>query len=166
MANYITASEYVDRFGLEETSNIATPQRSQPINTTLLQLTIDNGDRSGYTSEEIAIADETLAVINLAIDYATNEMTGYFNVQYNLPLTSYIITKNPIKGFCSDITRYRLAKLRPTEEIIKRYDNAITWLKQVASSEIRLLSDNEEETKKQSLSIKHRTSKYNFKNYY
>lgn len=160
---YITPAEYVAYFGLEETADIATPQRSVKISTELLSLTITGGDRSAYTPEEIEIADETLEVINISIDSASREMDSYFASQYNLPLSSYIITKNPIKDFCYDITRYRIAKVIPSEEIVERYKQAIEWLKGVSTGMIVLVQDqNDTTTKRKSALVVKRSTNYNF----
>ena len=160
---YITPSEYVAYFGLEETAAIATPARSSQISTDLLYLTITGGDRSAYTPEEIAIADETLDVINISIESASKEMDSYFANRYNLPLSTDIIAKNPIKDFCYDITRYRIAKVIPSEEIVERYKQAIEWLKGVSTGVISLVQDiNDDTTKKSSGVVAKRETNYNF----
>jgi phage gp36-like protein len=160
---YITPEEYVAYFGLEETAAIATPQRSSQISTDLLYLTITGGDRSAYTPEEIAIADETLEVINISIDSASREMDSYFASRYNLPLSTDIIAKNPIKDFCYDITRYRIAKVIPSEEIVERYKHAIEWLKGVSNGVISLVQDeNDDTTKKSSGVVAKRETNYQF----
>lgn len=164
---YITALEYVSRFGLLETSKLATPDRSDIVTTELLKLTIDDGDRSAYTPEEIEIADETLAVIELAISYSTKEINSYLTVAYNLPLETSVINDNPIKGLCGDITRYRIANTHPTEEIVERYNNAIKWLEGIASGIIKLLtdSDSDDNINKVSLSVMPISTNYNFDYY-
>ena len=80
-----------------------------------------------------------------------------------MPLSSDVIAKNPIKDFCFDITRYRIAKVNPSEEVVERYKQAIEWLKGVSTGIISLIQDiNDDTTKKSSGVVAKRETNYSF----
>ncbi|RKZ65127.1 MAG: hypothetical protein DRR16_21695 [Candidatus Parabeggiatoa sp. nov. 3] len=130
---YITSSQLIVFFGALEIAQLATPLRYFAITPELLILTSNEEDRSGYTAEEIEAANETLAVVEEAITYASQEMDSYFVKNYNLPLSENILETNPISGFCGDIVRYRLSKSHPKQEIKDRYESCLRWLRDIAT---------------------------------
>lgn len=73
-------------------------------------------------------------VLGEALDYAGSAIDGYLRAQYLLPLTA---SHPMLKGIAQDITWWRLHR-EPTEEVRKRYEAAISTLKQIASGMIRL----------------------------
>lgn len=108
---YVTQQQLVDRFGEEE----------------LIQLT----DRANAGSIDAA-------VLNQAINDAGAEIDGYLAGRYQLPLA----TVPPIIAlYCGDIARYLLYDDHSTEEVRKRYDDAIAFLKLVAKGTVRLGAD-------------------------
>lgn len=105
---YATKQDLVDRFGYEE----------------LTQLT----DRltSGHPDDTI---------IALAIADASAEIDSYLVGRYNLPLTT---VPSALSRIASDIARYYLYDDRMTEQVAKRYDTAIQFLRAVGKGELDL----------------------------
>jgi len=105
---YATQQHMVDRFGETE----------------LIQLT--DRDNTG------AIDSNVLA---RAIADADAEINGYLIGQYALPLAS---TPDILITYACDIVRYRLYDDRATEQVTKRYDAALKFLRMVAEGKIAL----------------------------
>ncbi len=70
-----------------------------------------------------------------AIQDATEEINGHIGGRYNLPLPD---VPSNLKRMACDIARYRLYFQQPTEEVRKRYEDAIAFLKRVADSKAHL----------------------------
>lgn len=88
-------------------------------------------DRDGTLS-----ATETLAVTD-AIEAAGDEMDSYIGTRFDLPLSQ---TPPWAKRICIDISIYRLARAADalTNEISKRYTDAVAFLGRVASGKAGL----------------------------
>jgi phage gp36-like protein len=91
----------------------------------LVQLT----DRAGTAG---AIVD---AVLNLAMTNAESEADSYLGSAYALPLPTVPAVLQTMVG---DIARYRLYDNRATEEVQKRYDRAVSWLRDVSKGVVSL----------------------------
>ncbi len=111
--NYASKQEMIDRFGLDE----------------LIQLT----DRA--TPPTGAIDD---VVLNAALADADDEINGYLQSKYNLPLAS---TPLLIKKLARAIARYNLYDDLPPEHVEKRYKAAIKTLEGIAKGVIHLGMD-------------------------
>ncbi|MDI3326776.1 DUF1320 family protein [Pontibacterium granulatum] len=109
MALYATAQAMIDRFGEEE----------------LILLT----DRDG---SQQAIAT---SVLNQALTDASAEIDGYLGGRYQLPLATVpaVLTR-----ICCDIARYLLNDERAPEQLQKRYDASIGFLKSLGKGELSL----------------------------
>ena len=64
-----------------------------------------------------------------ALQDASAEVDSYIAVKYTLPLPN---TPTILLRAVCDIARYRLYKDRATEEVRKRYEDAVSWLKLLA----------------------------------
>ena len=91
----------------------------------LIQLT----DRDGSAG---VIVDE---VLNQAMANAESEADSYLGSAYALPLPT---VPDVLKSMAGDIARYRLYDNRATEEVQKRYDRAVSWLRDVARGIVSL----------------------------
>jgi phage gp36-like protein len=107
--SYAVKQDMIDRFALAE----------------LIQLT----DRTGGA---VAVND---TVINQALADADAEVDGYLMGRYALPLAS---VPKILVGVACDVARYRLYDDRSTEQVTKRYDDAIKFLKLVADGKVSL----------------------------
>jgi len=102
---YAAKQDLIDRFGQQE----------------LIDLT----DRA--TPQTGAIDDTVLA---RALADADAEINGYLASRYTLPLAS---TPDSVKMMACNIARYYLYEDRATEQVRVRYEDAIKFLKSVAS---------------------------------
>jgi phage gp36-like protein len=106
---YATQSDLVTRFG----------------DTELIQLT----DRQGTVGEIDS------AVVDRALLDADAEIDGYLAARYALPLAS---VPRLVLGAACDIARYRLYDDRATEQVTRRYEDAIKLLKLIAEGKVQL----------------------------
>ena len=70
-----------------------------------------------------------------ALQDATEEINGYIGGRYALPLPN---VPSNLERMACDIARYRLYFQQPTEEVRKRYEDAISFLKLVATGKAHL----------------------------
>jgi len=106
---YATRTDMITRFGEEE----------------LILLTDHDGDQG--------VIDE--AVLTQSIADASAEIDGYLGGRYSLPLPN---VPAHLTRICCDIARYLLHDEHAREPIAKRYDDAIRFLKSLASGQIGL----------------------------
>lgn len=93
--------------------------------------------------EVIALSDRedtgeaNATVLGDALDDASSEIDTYLAGRYTLPLDP---APKMLAGVCCDIARYRLCggETVMTEEIEKRYNAAVKFLRLVASGEVTL----------------------------
>lgn len=83
-------------------------------------------DRTNGTTLDAA-AD---AVLNAALQRATDEIDSYVAQRYTLPFAS---APTRLKSICMDMARYVLYDARVPQAVKDRYDRAIAWLKDVAA---------------------------------
>lgn len=106
---YATQQNLIDRFGEQELIQLTDRDHLGEINTTVL-------DR--------ALAD------------ADAQINGYLSVRYTLPLGAPLPTE--LERVACDLARYALYGDRVTDIVAKRYDAAISLLRDVASGKARL----------------------------
>lgn len=93
--------------------------------------------------ELIQLTDRTAAgeiddtVLTAAIDYASAEIDGYVGSRYQALAT----TPTMIELVCCNIARYQLYANQPTDHVRQRYEDGISYLKQVAAGKVGLGSD-------------------------
>lgn len=70
------------------------------------------------------------AMLTRALDDATALIDGYLSIAgYTLPITP---APPILLGYCCDIARYKLDRNQARDEVRMRYEDAISWLKDVA----------------------------------
>jgi phage gp36-like protein len=75
-------------------------------------------------------------VLNRALEDADAEVDGYLSAAgYTLPLATAPLN---LRNKCCDIARYRLDRNRPREDVRQRYEDAIAFLKDLASGRVKL----------------------------
>ncbi len=92
----------------------------------LIQLT----DRAVPPSRQIDVV-----VVTAALVAATNEINGYVAAQYALPLASI---PAQLTDLACDIARYRLYKEAATDQVRKRYEDAVKTLTNIAKGIVKL----------------------------
>ena len=108
---YVTQQKLIDRFGETE----------------MIQLT----DRNNAGTVDAAVLDQAIADAGAEID-------GYLAGRYQLPLA---VTPSILVLYAGDIARYRLYDDGATEEVRKRYEDAIKFLRLAAEGKVRLRAD-------------------------
>lgn len=137
---YITAEDLAERPGARELSQVATAAYVHPVAAELMEATLRGDDRSAWSAEEIAVADDALRRIMDAVEQATSLIDGYLMKRgYALPLSPVPLL---VTGWARDIARYLLHKDRKgpedTDPIVRAYRDALRFLKQIASGEFSL----------------------------
>lgn len=112
-ATYTTQGELATRFG--ETELVSLTDRADP--------------PSG-------VVDVT--VVARAIADAQAEIDGYLRARYALPIQAAV---PDLTRVASDVARYRLYADRPTEEVRRRYEDAVAHLRRISSGEVQLALD-------------------------
>ena len=103
---------------------------------TLANLVTQFGDR-----EVLALADRDgngvadMAVVDSALQRASNTIDAYLAARYPLPLT---VVPDQLVDICCDITRYKLcgSEVTETEEIRNRYKDALKLLEQIRDGKL------------------------------
>lgn len=78
------------------------------------------------------------AVLERAIADADALVNSYLAPRYRLPLAPELIAQSSLGAVASDLARYHLYDGAATEEVEKRYERAVAWLKDVASGKASL----------------------------
>jgi phage gp36-like protein len=135
---YATKLNMLDYFGSQELSQLATPRRHRPVDSLLLELVITGGDTSVYSQEDIDLANEVIGYIESALVDASSEMDSHIRVHNTLPLTTAIIYASPLPRKCGDIARWILAESHPSEEIVERYNIALSYIRKISDGSVTL----------------------------
>lgn len=130
---FATATDLLTRFGAEELAQVATDDAS--VDGTLMQLTIEAGDRSAFTPEQIAAADAALVVINGALADADGIVNGYVIVRYPALPTP---VPRLLTVYAADIARFQLHDDQVSEEIANRNQAATRALEKIAAGKLSL----------------------------
>ena len=91
--------------------------------------------RFGNEIEQLKQMLPSQSAIDDAIQDATEEINGHIGGRYSLPLPN---VPSNLRRMACDIARYRLYFQQPTEEVRKRYEDAIAFLKRVADNKAHL----------------------------
>lgn len=88
-------------------------------------------DRDSNGINDAGVADKEL-------DNATSKINTYLANKYTTPITDVSDYLNKVT---CDIARYYLHKDRATEQVTKNYNNAIMWLKDIATGKAVLTNN-------------------------
>lgn len=134
---YTTPLNLLNTFGDTEMALLASPENSA-VDGVLLRLTVEAGDRSGYSQADIDAADQALVHIDAAIDSASRYMDSYISPRYSLPLDASLVADSSLADVCADITRHRLMDDRVTEAVENRFVQARAWLRDISMNKASL----------------------------
>lgn len=131
---YITPVQLAESPGARELAQVATPEQSPVVDTALMDATLRGTDRSAWSSDDIAVADDALARIQDAIDGAGAVIEGYLVLRgYALPLDP---APNIVTRWARSIVRYSLHKDRisdpKSDPIARDYSDALKFLQATA----------------------------------
>lgn len=85
---------------------------------------IDLTDRGSVATGAVVSAVAEAAILD-----ACGEVEAYLGVRYSVPVTPVPVQ---LVAVTCDIARYRLHDDRPTEDVRKRYEDAVRWLRDVS----------------------------------
>lgn len=106
---YCTVDDLIQRFGENELLDLASDSTGEAI------------DQS---------------VVDRAIEDAGGEIDGFVSAGgYPVPMDP---VPRIVTAYCADIARYRLYDDRATEQVRKRYEDAVKFLRSVARGEVKL----------------------------
>lgn len=142
---YVTLPQLSELPGALELAQVASDQHGELVDAELMELTLTDGDRSGYTPEQIAAADDAKARIQQASTEADALVDGYIGKRYKLPLAS---VPGILSTWARAITRYKLHQDRISDErsdpIARDYRDALKFLLQVFEGKFSLGVDDPE----------------------
>jgi phage gp36-like protein len=128
---YLTPLDMIARYGAGEI--VGRADRSVPPRVTpeLLIASARGEDLigAGFPEDAIAAAQTALAIIVSAISDGQSEVDSYLASRYAVPLAS---PPGVILRFTGDVARYTLYDDHATEEVARRYADAIKFLQAVA----------------------------------
>ena len=135
MPPYATLAQLRARASGRNLAQAAAPDDAS-VTRDLLDLTIDNGDRSAYTADERAAADAAVAALQLALQDATDEIDSWIAPRF----PDVAATPPPVLvAHCADLALYRLYQPgHPDDPIAQRHKGVMAWLKEVARGGIDL----------------------------
>lgn len=124
---YLTPAELRDALnGNAELAQVATPEPFAPIPAETMGKAIDEEDLTGDPNEEAA--GLALERITVAIADAGNLVDNFLRGRYSLPLS---VTPSTVKEIVVRVARYNLHDDHATDEIFRRYTEALGWLRDI-----------------------------------
>lgn len=136
---YLTLLQLAESPGALELAQVASSSHAAVVDAELMDRTLRGEDRSSYTADAIAAADEAKARILELVDDATGVIDGYLARRYTLPLAT---APKILATWARAIVRYRLNKDRVADErtdpVARDYRDAIKFLQQVADGKFSL----------------------------
>ena len=141
---YCTTARLADAKLSHELAQVATPERYRIVSDALMEATLRNEDRSAFDPADVAIADEALVVVTLALQAADGLIDGYLVMRRPTP---YVVPLNPVPGIVSTwarwIARYLLHKDRVsteerTDPVVRDYKDALKFLALVRDGQFSL----------------------------
>jgi phage gp36-like protein len=137
---YITAAALAERPGARELAQVATAEHQRMVPFELMEATLRGTDRSSWTADQVAVADDALRRIEDAVSQAESIIDGYLARRgYPLPLSP---APELVTGWTRDIARYLLHKDRggkeDTDPIVRAYRDALKFLELIAAGKFSL----------------------------
>lgn len=138
--HYITAVALAERPGARELAQVATAEHLRMVPFELMEATLRGTDRSSWTPELVAAADDALQRIEEAVGQAESLVDGFLAQRgYPLPLAP---VPELVTGWVRDIARYLLHKDRGGKEaddpIVRAYRDALKFLEMIAAGKFSL----------------------------
>lgn len=138
--DYITPEQLADLPGARELAQVATAAHRPMVPPELMEATLLGGDRTQWTADEVADADDALDRITSTAEQAESLINGY------LAKRNYVLPLNPVPKLVTtwtrDITRYYLHKDRisseGTDPIVRAYKDALSLLRQIEQGSFSL----------------------------
>lgn len=136
---YISHAELADRPGARELAEQATPQHLKFVDFELMEATLLGEDRSAWSPEEIAVADEALSRIDQAVADAEALINGFLAKRGYVPLET---VPGIVANWTRVIARYYLHKDRvgtdDKDPVLRDYRDALKLLQLTADGKFSL----------------------------
>jgi len=127
---YATELQLLQRHGNDEMAELAS--ENSAVDGELLMLTVTGGDRSSYDSLVVHAADDALVRLQLVMSDAHKRIDSYLRERYALPLSAEQIAGSDLSRIQTTLSRYFLMENDPSDTVLKRYNDAISWLRDVS----------------------------------
>lgn len=140
---YITLEQLSEIPGATELAQVASSEhRAALVDSSLMELTLRAGNRSAYSADEIAAANEAKDRIDEAVTTGTETVDAYLARRVSIP-------RDPVPGIlvriCRAVVRYDLHKQLIGSDrdnpIVRDYREAIRMLEQLRDGKITLGAD-------------------------
>lgn len=128
--NYLTIAELAEALDIRELAQVAAAPNVSPSN-----IEDDLATELAGSSSSNPAAEAAEAVIQTAVDKANSLIDSYLYGHVTLPLSS---VPDALKLHATRIARYELHDINASDEVRKRYEESLAWLKMVAAGTIRL----------------------------
>ncbi|MBF0380688.1 MAG: DUF1320 family protein [Magnetococcales bacterium] len=132
--SYASHLNLLQWYGAKELAQTATPDDLAMLSAQLMRLTIEGGDRDSYSTQEIEIADKSIARITAALAEASLVIDSYISRRYELPIADTDIDNTPLPRCCGAMARRLLYDDAVPQEVERRYEETLTWLKDLANN--------------------------------
>lgn len=141
---YCTLVHLADARLARELAQVATPERYVIVADDLMDATLRGADRSGFDPDDVAIADQAMAVVSEALANADRVIDGYLAMRKP---TAYTLPLNPVPDIVTvwarQIARYYLHKDRvrtddKSDPVVRDYRDALALLGQVRDGKFSL----------------------------
>lgn len=136
--SYTTALDLLTGYGAKELAEIAAPDDLIPVSPELMRRTLSATARDGYSPGEIEAADAAAVRIAAALDEAARLLDSYLARRFSLPLADTVIAAGPLPRVCRDVARRFLYDDQVPEVVTSRHDQALQWLRELASGLVEL----------------------------
>lgn len=132
---YATATDLLAQFGAEEIAQRADRGTPRLVTAALLSAAAAGGSLTGYTQPEQDAAAAALALINGKLLDADSAINGYLATRYPVPLAT--VPRLVMVTAC-DLTRYALYDDMATEQVRKRYEDAVKRMEAISKGMVSL----------------------------
>lgn len=136
---YSTPALFIQQFGSIRAAELF-DNNDQDLTADCFSATIAGTDTTSFEAIDVVAATDALVSLHYQLTASYNTINSYLMGRYDLPLSFDIITSSPLERLANDITRYLAATTADlmSDTIEMRYNDAIKWLKDVASGKAML----------------------------
>lgn len=134
---YTAAAKLFSAFGKTEMALITSPEHAT-VSGDLFYAVMMNNDVSAWSLQQIADANDAASRLADTIQSAEHLIDSYISPRYALPLSQDLVDTSPLPTYCNHIVRFMLMDDRTTDEVDKRYDQAMKWLRDVSMNKASL----------------------------
>lgn len=132
---YITVSDLIARFGVEEIAQISDRTIPRELTPEILELAVASDSRTGWPARQVEAMTAALARIDAAIGDAQSAVDGYLAGRYTTPLGT---VPQIIRRLVCDIARFYLHGDLASDPIVKANEVAMALCRDISAGKITL----------------------------